>query len=378
MSVETYLGVGAIGELAGILETQKVKNVLIVAGQNSYLKSGAAESIESMLTKYHTTRISNSIDFPDLSDIERGVELCKKSHPDIIVAVGGGTVIDIAKLVRICSVNSATPSEIALGTGTIEQAGPPLVAIPTTAGSGSEATHFAVVYKQQQKYSVAHRLVQPDFAIVDPSLTYSMSERQTAVCGLDVLCQSIESIWSVRSSRQSREWASEAARLVLANLVETVKAPNETGRESMSRAAHLAGQAINISKTTAPHALSYMLTMNYGIPHGHAVALTLGMFLEFNAGVSDEDLNDPRGVHHVRERIGEVCSLLGAQKPLDGRRAILDLMASIGMETRLGAFGIEGPVACARIVEKVNVERLSNNPRRTTRAQMAQILEELI
>jgi alcohol dehydrogenase class IV len=146
----------------------------------------------------------------------------------------------------------------------------------------------------------------------------------------------------------------------------------------MSRAAHLAGQAINISKTTAPHALSYMLTMNYGIPHGHAVALTLGMFLEFNAGVSDEDLNDPRGVHHVRERIGEVCSLLGAQKPLDGRRAILDLMASIGMETRLGAFGIEGPVACARIVEKVNVERLSNNPRRTTRAQMAQILEELI
>ena len=313
-----------------------------------------------------------------MSDIERGVELCKKSHPDIIVAVGGGTVIDIAKLVRICSANSATPSEIALGTGTIEQAGPPLVAIPTTAGSGSEATHFAVVYKQQQKYSVAHRLVQPDFAIVDPSLTYSMSERQTAVCGLDVLCQSIESIWSVRSSRQSREWASEAARLVLANLVETVKAPNEAGRESMSRAAHLAGQAINISKTTAPHALSYMLTMNYGIPHGHAVALTLGMFLEFNAGVSDEDLNDPRGVHHVRERIGEVCSLLGAQKPLDGRRAILDLMASIGMETRLGAFGIEGPVACARIVEKVNVERLSNNPRRTTRAQMAQILEELI
>ncbi|SVB31137.1 uncharacterized protein METZ01_LOCUS183991, partial [marine metagenome] len=71
-----------------------VKNLLIVAGQNSYLKSGAAESIEPMLTKYHTTRISNSIDFPDLSDIERGVELCKKSHPDIIVAVGGGTVID--------------------------------------------------------------------------------------------------------------------------------------------------------------------------------------------------------------------------------------------------------------------------------------------
>ena len=378
MSVETYLGVGAIGELAGILDAQRVKTVLIVAGRNSYLKSGAADSIEPMLTNYHTVRMSNNNEFPDLPDIERGVELCKKSHPDIIIAVGGGTVIDIAKLVRICSVNIATPSEIALGAGTIEQAGPPLVAIPTTAGSGSEATHFAVVYKQQQKYSVAHQFVQPDFAIVDPSLTYSMSERQTAVCGLDALCQSIESIWSVKSSKESREWASEAARLVLANLVGTVKAPNEAGRESMSRAAHLAGQAINISKTTAPHALSYMLTSSYGIPHGHAVALTLGRFLEFNAEVSDEDLNDPRGVHHVRERIGEVCSLLGANNPQNGRRALLDLMASISVETRLGPYGIEGPADCARIVEKVNVERLSNNPRRTTRAQMAQMLEELI
>jgi alcohol dehydrogenase class IV len=205
-----------------------------------------------------------------------------------------------------------------------------------------------------------------------------MSEEQTAVCGLDVLCQSIESIWSVGSSRESRTWASEAARLVLLNLVEAVRAPSEAHRESMSRAAHLAGRAINISKTTAPHALSYTLTTSYGLPHGHAVALTLGSFLEFNAEVSEEDLNDPRGVHHVYEMIGEVCSLLGAHNPLDGRHVLADLMVSIGMETRLGPYGIEGAVDCARIVEKVNVERLSNNPRNPTKAQLAQMLEKLI
>ncbi len=378
MSVETHLGVGAIGELPGILEAQRAKKILVVSGPHSYSTSGAADRIDPVLTSYQTVRFSSLADYPDLPDIERGVKLCRKTNPDIIIAVGGGTVIDIAKLLRICSVNDATPDEIATGTGTIELAGPPLVAIPTTAGSGSEATHFAVIFKQQQKYSVAHQFVQPDFAIVDPSLTYSMSERQTAVCGLDVLCQSIESIWSVGSSRESRAWASEAVHLVLANLVGTVRAPDEARRESMSRAAHLAGRAINISKTTAPHALSYMLTTSYGIPHGHAVALTLGSFLEFNAEVSEEDLNDTRGVHHVREMIGDVCSLLGAQGPLDGHRMLVDLMGSIGMETRLGPCGIEGPVDCARIVETVNVERLSNNPRSTTKAQLTQMLEKLI
>ena len=94
--------------------------------------------------------------------------------------------------------------------------------------------------------------------------------------------------------------------------------------------------------------------------------------------MSEEDLNDPRGVHHVRKMIDGVCSLLGAHNPLDGRRALVDLMGSIGMETRLGPCGIEGVADCARIVETVNVERLSNNPRSTTKAQLTQLLEKLI
>lgn len=378
MNVETHLGVGAIGELAGILEAQGAKTVLVVEGPHSYSMSGAAAMVDPVLASYETVRFSTLADYPDLPDIERGVELCRRAKPDAVIAIGGGTVIDIAKLLRICSANDATPGEIATGVGEIEQAGPPLVAIPTTAGSGSEATHFAVIFDQQQKYSVAHQFVQPDFAIVDPALTYSMSEQQTAVCGLDVLCQSVESIWSVGSSKESRIWASEAVRLVLLNLLEAVRAPNESCRESMSRAAHLAGRAINITKTTAPHALSYTLTTSYGLPHGHAVALTLGSFLEFNNEVSEEDLNDPRGVEHVREMIGEVCSLLGASNPTEGHRALADLMVAIGLETRLGPCGIEGAVDCEKIVETVNVERLSNNPRSPTKAQLAQILEKLI
>ena len=378
MSVETHLGVGAIGELPGILEAHGVETVLVVTGPHSYSMSGAADMVDPVLAPYRTVRFSTLADYPDLPDIERGVELCRRAKPDAVIAVGGGTVIDIAKLLRICSANDATPGEIATGVGKIEQTGPPLVAIPTTAGSGSEATHFAVIFDQQRKYSVAHQFVQPDFAIVDPSLTYSMSEEQTAVCGLDVLCQSVESIWSVGSSKESRTWASEAVQLVLLNLLEAVQAPNRSCRESMSRAAHLAGRAINITKTTAPHALSYTLTTSYGLPHGHAVALTLGSFLEFNDEVSEDDLNDPRGVEHVREVIGEVCSLLGVGSPMEGHRAIADLMVAIGMETRLGPYGIRNAVACEQIVETVNVERLSNNPRSPTKAQLAQILEKLI
>jgi len=168
MSAETHLGVGAIGELSGILEAQGATTVLVVAGPHSYSMSGAADMVDPALAPYKTVRFSTLADFPDLPDIERGVELCRRTKPDAVVAVGGGTVIDIAKLLRICSVNDAAPGEIATGAAQIEQAGPPLVAIPTTAGSGSEATHFAVIFDKQKKYSVAHEFVNRTSQLLTP------------------------------------------------------------------------------------------------------------------------------------------------------------------------------------------------------------------
>ena len=254
----------------------------------------------------------------------------------------------------------------------------PLVAVPTTSGSGSEATHFAVVYIERKKYSVAHRSLRPSVAIVDPLLTYGLSPRLTAIAGMDALCQAIESLWSVGSCAESESWASEAVTLIMAILEVAVLKPTPASRESMSRAAHLAGKAIDITKTTAPHALSYALTTEYGIPHGHAVALTLGSLLEFNFNVSDENSNDSRGASHVREVLKTICSLMGARDCAESRESIGRLMDSIGLETHLGPLGITTPLMCATLAARVNPERLANNPRLATREQLSELLAQLL
>ena len=378
MKRDQYFGTGAINKLAEIVEANHAKKILLVTGQRSYEESGAAKIIEKLLGSYLTARYSPTANIPDLNDVEAGITVYKEVVPDLIVAVGGGSIIDLAKLIRVCSSHEADPVDVASGSAEVVTRGLPLVAIPTTAGSGSEATHFAVVYVDKKKYSVAHEYVMPDIAIVDPTLTYSMSPRQTAICGLDALSQSMESIWSVNSSNGSMRSASEAIELVLSNLSLAVASPSPSSREAMSRAANLAGQSIDITKTTAPHALSYMLTVNHSIPHGHAVALTLGSFLEFNSAVSPRDINDPRGVGHVHDVIGRICGLMGVATAVEGRHAIQDLMETIGLDTCLRPYGIETVADCEQLVEHVNVERLSNNPRKITRSQMTQILLQLI
>lgn len=378
MRRDQYFGSDAIHRLTEIVETRHAKRILLVTGQRSYEDSGASEVVERILDSHLITRYWPTANIPDLNDVEAGISAYKELSPDLMIAVGGGSIIDLAKLIRVCSSHEAAPVDLASGSAEVVTRGLPLVAIPTTAGSGSEATHFAVVYVDKKKYSVAHEYVMPDIAIVDPTLTYSMSPRQTAICGFDALSQSIESIWSVNSSDYSMRLASEAIELVVSNLYLAVSSPSASSREAMSRAANLAGQSINITKTTAPHALSYMLTVIHSIPHGHAVALTLGSFLEFNSAVSARDINDPRGVSHVHDVIERICGLMGADTAVEGRQVLQHLMETVGLDTCLRPYGIETAADCERIVEDVNVERLSNNPRKISRSQMSQMLLELI
>jgi alcohol dehydrogenase class IV len=377
MNPRQHFGTGAIEELGKIVNGFSPQRILLVTGKASYEASGAAALIGKVLQDYSVTRYSPEAAYPELSNVLIGIEAYRELMPDLIMAIGGGTVIDIAKLIRICSVQQDSPSDIAVGRGTIEQPGIPLVAVPTTGGSGSEATHFAVVYVDRTKYSVAHEYVLPDAAVIDPTLTYSMDPTQTAACGLDAFSQATESFWSVNSSNESKGWAAEAVGLAFDNIEGAVHTPTEVSREAMSRAAHLAGRAINISKTTGPHALSYALAAHCGIPHGHAVALTLGSFLEFNSGVTRADINDSRGVTYVRNTLAEFCSLLGAETCLEGSTVITELMNSIGVGTRLSSFAITSESDCRNIAQSVNVQRLENNPRQITPDQLVEILMAL-
>ena len=176
------------------------------------------------------------------------------------------------------------------------------------------------------------------------------------------------------STDESVEYATRALGLSWANLEAAVHRPTPDVRRAMLEAAHWAGKAINISKTTAPHALSYWVTTRYGIPHGAAVAVFLGPMWEYNAQVSSEDCNDPRGPRHVQERIALLQSQLEVSDPKAGRHRLEELIAAIGCPVALRAIGIASDADVIELAKRVNVERLSNNPRRVTSEQLLEIL----
>lgn len=366
----------SIHDVQPVLESLGAARLFLVIDEPAYCASGAKNVLEACFEQRATIRFNQFELNPKLEDVQRGIGIYRDFEPDVVIAVGGGTAIDLAKLIGTIAVQKEGlqphfSRDIAKGIASIEVAGKPMIAIPTTAGTGSEATHFAVVYVDGEKYSVAHPSMLPAYAVVDPTLTESLPKRITTATGLDAFCQAIESIWAVAANEESIGYAEEAARLAFNNLATAVNAPTPEARRAMSRASHLAGKAINITKTTAPHALSYYLTSHYGVPHGMAVATTLPAMLEFNAGVTDNDCVDPRGKAAVHDRIARILNVLGTDSVDEACPAISSLLSHVGCPT-LKEILVNGDLIA--VVDSANIQRLSNNPRRVSREQLIEVL----
>ena len=368
---------GALRRFEELLRQLHAEELFFVADQPAYERSGAARILDPVVTLRKTTWFTEFALNPKIEDVERGVALFRKGRPDAVVALGGGSALDMAKLIAGCGSQSGVPADYATGKRNLEKAGPPKILIPTTSGTGSEATHFAVVYMGEQKCSLAHPSLLPEYAIIDPTLTHSLPPRPTAACGLDALCQAMESIWAVGATAESLAYATQALELALAHLENAVLHPTPQDRLAMARAAHLAGQAINLSKTTAPHAFSYAVTTRFGVPHGAAVALTLGAFLHHNYGVDDASCTDPRGPAAVKERLEVLLELVGQGSLAAAQARLRSLMAKIGCPVRLGETGIRRE-DLPGLIQAVNLERLSNNPRGITAEEMLTLLEPLL
>jgi alcohol dehydrogenase class IV len=364
-------------QVGDALSQLEAKSVFLVVDRLAYESSGA----RSQLAPHWEAR--NVVEFdafqcnPRSDDVLKGVEQYRRTPCDVMVAVGGGTALDVAKLIRCFAAQRRRPTDIIADNGLIEKSACPLVAVPTTAGTGSEATHFAVLYVNGVKHSIAHHSIMPDAAVVDWRLTESVPPRITAETGLDALSQAIESIWCIHSTDESISYSVEALELILDHLETAVHAPGPAARAAMSRAAHLAGKAINITKTTAPHAISYKITHDFGIAHGHAVALTLGSVLVFNANATNSEVTDARGLEHVQEMVNLILSKLGCKDVEEGRARLTKLMESIGCAARLSQLDIAGQETLESIAGSVNVDRLKNNPRKMTTAQLMQLLESI-
>ena len=229
---------------------------------------------------------------PKLEQVCEGVRCFREAKCEAIVAVGGGSAMDVAKCIKLfCRM----PDDVPWLKQLFHDTGIPLIAIPTTAGTGSESTRHAVIYENGVKQSVCHESIIPDVAILEPRLLSGLPLYQRKCAMLDALCQCIESYWAVAATAVSREWAVRGIRLILDNWRGYIFDGGLEAAGAVMQGANFSGRAINVTATTAAHAMSYKLTSLCGLPHGHAVALCLPhvwRFLEEHADASLKQVLD--------------------------------------------------------------------------------------
>ena len=255
-------------------------NILVVCGK-AYYSNPIGEFIKSFENRTVIEYFRDYSPNPDYSSVIKGVDVLKKSCCNTIIAVGGGSAIDVAKCIKLYAM---TELKMVFPTN-IVKSDIRLIVIPTTAGSGAESTRFAVVYMNGAKQSIDNDQCYPDDVILDSSLLRSLPLYQRKSTMMDALCHAMESYWSVNASDESRFLAKEAAEEIY-KYKDGYFCNTAIGNRGMLFAANKAGRAINISKTTAAHAMSYKLTTKYGIAHGHAVALCMKVLLPYLEGLA--------------------------------------------------------------------------------------------
>ncbi len=341
-------------ELRRLLSAPGAKKLFLVCGGSlKNTPTGRFFSAVEAEDNAAIVRFSGFSPNPDYDEIVSGVRLFRESGCGIICGAGGGSAIDTAKCIKLFAdmpddrdyvLQEAVPNGI------------PLIAIPTTAGSGSEATHFAVIYYNGKKFSVTDNSCLPQTVLLDPENLATLPDKHRRAAMLDALSHAIESMWSVRSTDESRELSRRAIKTVISAMDGYVSGDSSCA-EDMMDAAFTAGRAINITATTAGHAMSYMLTKMYGLPHGHAVSLCLPEVWRFIAENADK-CSDSRGCSHLQKILGELPELLGCEDTGSAVAFIKELPGKFG----LAAPADIKPGDIDALAASVNPERLRNTP----------------
>ena len=273
-------------ELKSFFQEHSFRRIFLVAG-SSFPKLPIGEELQELFSElgisfYHFSDFRPN---PRLEEVEEGIKAFSAFHGDSILAVGGGSALDTAKCIKLFTGLSKEKSYLKQK---FRENDIPLVVHPTTAGTGSESTPFAVIYQDGEKCSVEHESIYPRYRIEDARSLRSLPMYQKKVTLLDALSHAMEAIWSKYSNEDSRAYGQKAISLILTNYkaylslendgeaqgkVISVEGPSQPVLETIAEAANLAGKAIAVTKTTAGHALSYKLGSLYQLPHGLATAM---------------------------------------------------------------------------------------------------------
>ncbi|WP_419877509.1 iron-containing alcohol dehydrogenase family protein [Brevibacillus centrosporus] len=357
-------GLGKATRLGEILLPLGVKKVFIVTDKgvvSAGLLEGVTFSLQHQGIGYDI--YAEVEPDPSLETIDRGAEYFLKQPYDCVVAIGGGSPIDTAKGIRVVATNGGSIGQYA-GVHRVPTASPiPLVAIPTTSGTGSEVTIFGVYsdWHNQVKITVTSPYMAPTLALIDPALTIGLPSKMSAATGIDALAHGVETYFSLGSSPASDALALQAMEVVVANLRRAVHDGSDmTARIGMSHGSLLAGMAFNNGFLGLAHAIGSALSGHCHVAHGVAIGLLLPHVVAFNTPVCPE-------------KAAKLAVLMGAQEK--AAEAVAQLVWEIGLPTRMREVNVkeEKLVDIARDSFKSGMMKF--NPRKPTEQEVLELLQ---
>ena len=334
------------------------RKIFILCGKKSFVTSGAEIFFKGLLNNKETKLFYKNSELPILEELIDIINEIKIFKPNLILAVGGGAVIDYAKIANVVEVKANLANLIVNYSYPFKKKYTKLAVIPTTAGSGAEVTSNAVIYVDGIKHSFESELLLPDNFFLIPEFLMSAPNKIKASAGFDAIAQALESLVSKKSNDRSVEYASKSLKVSINSYISFLNDPSLKNATEMSIASNLAGKAISISKTTAPHAASYPFTSLFNISHGHAVGLFFESFFKFNF----DNLNRSETSFDLKKRFNLIFNLFNVKNINDFNSKITLIKKKAKLEDNLKNLNIDVKKNSEKIIKGINLLRLGNNP----------------
>ena len=365
---KVIFGPGRLSRLGETIEeiTGPNSRVFLVTGRKSLKESGVLPRVIESIGEARVTLFDEVTPFPSPDLVDSATEVCRAASPDIVVAIGGGSAMDLAKSVAILVTHDGSSREFALGQKTFTGRGLPFIAVPTTSGSSSEVTPFAALWDMEAKrhMGLGGARAFPAVAIVDPELTTSMHKTLAAASGMDAFTSAFESYWSSEAEPLSDAIDLEVIRMYTGNLEKSCNQGDLESRSVCALAATMSGIAYSNSRPNVCHAVGSPLTLYWGTDHGQAVGITLSSFLRWNAPA-------------IEHKIQALWDALGVSD-LDAACArITEIIDRCGLETRLSGLGI-GPSDMDTLVDNIRWDRTQVLAQPPEREEMSALLQAIM
>ena len=350
--------INSLEDIKKFLNDKSFRKIFLLCGKKSFITSGAQKFFKNVIVKQKLKIFYKNSELPILEELIDIINNIKNFKPDLILAVGGGAVIDYAKIANVVDVRSDLADLIINYSYPYKKKNTKLAVLPTTAGSGAEVTSNAVIYVDGIKYSFESELLIPDYFFLIPEFLISAPDKIKASAGFDAIAQALESIVSKKSNKKSLEYATKSLRISLNSYISFLNNSNLKNATEMSIASNFAGKAISISKTTAPHAVSYPFTSLFNISHGHAVGLFFESFFKFNF----ENLGRSETSFNLKERFDLIFNLFEVKCIDDFNSKIKLIKKQAKLEDNLNSLNINLAESSENIIKGINLLRLGNNP----------------